>query len=51
MWTTIKNQLDSKIFSLVFGYMETLEYYPLRMKATHISLSLKKPFLDFKFYI
>ncbi len=29
MWTTIKNQLDSKIFSLEFGNMETLEYYPL----------------------
>jgi hypothetical protein len=30
MWTIIKNQLDSKIFSLEFGNMETLEYYPLR---------------------
>jgi hypothetical protein len=36
MWTIIKNQLDSKIFSLEFGNMETLEYYPLCKKSRSV---------------
>ena len=43
MWTIIKNQLDSKIFSIEFENMETLEYSPLYDKEAKFCSRLTFP--------